>query len=408
MAAKLSVDMSVIFLLGDKLYKQNKALVFLRECIQNSLDAHSTKIDVKVECHDDTVFIIVTDNGEGIQDFEKYFLTIGGSSKRDTLGSIGGFGIAKLAIMAMDDWSIQSQNGMVSRDILLANSDIDQSLAIPNGCIVTGKTKQAWNIESRLLEYLTLINAENVCIIFNGEIIKSIQTITMQLGNNLTVEKIDTLNKFTFSNNFIIRLNGLPMFYDSVYFGDNNPNDNYLFDVWSDLTPYDDNYPFNANRESLTDSPVADEYRLTREKIQSLVKENAELQKQTKSNLRIEDGHALGGTFTKKDLKKYSWFFYTFSRYINQILDLVSSESYHRFTIGLSNDDSFQACYFPENKSFLLNPVGLNHDKSLLLSLAMHEVTHTFIQAHYEEFSTKHTEIITRVLSGIADRTFRW
>jgi hypothetical protein len=114
---KLSVDLSIIQMLGEKLYSQGKAMVFVKECLQNSLDANARNISVEFATEYNIDVIKIIDDGDGIKDFQNHFATIGGSYKNKE-GAIGGFGIAKLAIMAMDDWYVTSIQGTLTKDML--------------------------------------------------------------------------------------------------------------------------------------------------------------------------------------------------------------------------------------------------------------------------------------------------
>jgi hypothetical protein len=84
-------------------------LSFLRELVQNSLDAASTRIEVGFgsEAPDlsDAVLacISVADNGEGMNELviDRYLLTLFASSKEDDLTKIGKFGIGFVSIFAI-------------------------------------------------------------------------------------------------------------------------------------------------------------------------------------------------------------------------------------------------------------------------------------------------------------------
>lgn len=80
-------------------------LVFLRELVQNSLDAAATRIDVDFE-HDRKralATITIADNGEGMNEgiIDRYLLTLFRSTKENDLTKIGKFGVGFVSIFAI-------------------------------------------------------------------------------------------------------------------------------------------------------------------------------------------------------------------------------------------------------------------------------------------------------------------
>jgi hypothetical protein len=76
---------------------------FIRELIQNSLDAGSSQIDVHMERKDGELHITVRDDGEGMDQeiIEGYLLTLFRSTKDEDLTKIGKFGIGFVSLFAM-------------------------------------------------------------------------------------------------------------------------------------------------------------------------------------------------------------------------------------------------------------------------------------------------------------------
>ncbi len=83
---------------------------FLRELVQNSLDAGSTQIDVDASFEPDddeeggVATITVADNGEGMNELviDRHLLTLFSSTKEDDLTKIGKFGIGFVSIFAIE------------------------------------------------------------------------------------------------------------------------------------------------------------------------------------------------------------------------------------------------------------------------------------------------------------------
>ena len=80
-------------------------LVFLRELVQNSLDASSTQVDVEFDYDDKRGLgcIRVFDNGEGMNEaiIDRYLLTLFSSTKENDLTKIGKFGVGFVSIFAI-------------------------------------------------------------------------------------------------------------------------------------------------------------------------------------------------------------------------------------------------------------------------------------------------------------------
>ncbi len=81
-------------------------LVFLRELVQNSLDASATRIDVNFshDARSEVAAITVIDNGEGMNEriIDNHLLTLFSSSKENDLTKIGKFGIGFKSIFAIE------------------------------------------------------------------------------------------------------------------------------------------------------------------------------------------------------------------------------------------------------------------------------------------------------------------
>jgi hypothetical protein len=405
---ELKVDMSIIFQLGKKLYTQSPEIVFIRETVQNSLDARATNIEINANTEDDKLTLQVKDNGTGISNYSEYFLTLGGSTKRDTAGTIGGFGIAKLAIMAMDDWKIESLDGTITRQILIDHAPKDPESC--EGCIVTGETKtySRYYYDENIRTLLKLIKTE-ATIIYNGDRILPIETENYTTPNGNQIKRIIRNRGLNIINNVIIRLNGLPQFYRQIYI-EGNIEDNYIYDIQTDESPYSENYPISANREA-TNQPHTSTISEIANEITKLSRDHAKLQKETRANIRlINESIALSGNATLKDLKTYAWHIKTYTRYIHQILSLLNEtpEDYHYgLTIGGENPEVI-GMYCRDHRSFFINPEKVTHgNKSQILEIATHEVTHIYEESHYDSYAYKYGEIAAKVLTGIFNKTFR-
>ncbi len=79
-------------------------LSFYRELIQNSLDAHSRRIDIQVEHQDDTMVISLDDTGEGMsaEIIDTRLTRLFSSGKEEDLTKIGRFGIGFVSVFALN------------------------------------------------------------------------------------------------------------------------------------------------------------------------------------------------------------------------------------------------------------------------------------------------------------------
>ena len=406
---ELKINMGIALLMGKKFYDQSPMVIFIRETLQNSLDAQSTLIEINANEDTDEegnriLNITVKDNGTGIDDIQKYFLTVGEPGKKNAENSIGGFGLAKLAIISMDDWKLTSLDGTITRDILINSLPIDPQTS--TGCILSAQTisynKYNWQSELTTILKLTHTSAR---IYFNDELIQQVQTKNYTLPSGKMVKMIDTTGLYT-NNQIIIRLNGLPQFYRNVYAEDQS--DNYIFDIYTSLTPYDEDYPLTATREA-TNQPHTDEINSIINEIAGMSRDKQKAEKELIINSRIiNDTTCLAGTATLKDLKKYAWYIKTYTRYIHQIAELMGEDP-NQFKTGLAMGiEASILAGMNHGSEFYINPIYYEHgNKAAVLELSIHEFTHYYQSAHYDSYSVKYGEIATKVLTGIFNKTFR-
>lgn len=410
MSTRIDVDLSVIGLMGDKLYSQSRMVVFMREVLQNAIDAESNRIDVLIQSSDNQYIITVKDNGTGINDFQKYFLTIGGSTKRDNGGTIGGFGIAKLSIMSMDNWSIRSQDGYVNKDILMTGGDIQHENSISMGTIVCAQCPQSFSDYSKVESILKLIQTKSkILITFNGE-----EVIPYDITHGeFAGEEVNYVEDIgTYEGYMIVRLNGLFMFADRLYLNSDQLRDNlYIHDLESHLSPYDDNYPLNANREEVTSQDDISRIHTLKNALNRADGDNQRIEELSELNIREYKDYLLAGTLDKESIKSISPFIIkTWRRYIDQLHTFLDIHEDYR--IGLSNIESSRAFRYSDNKgvSYFINPDCLNsdHDKGRILACAIHEISHYYESSHYEEYATRNTQMTADILNAIQAKKFRW
>ena len=416
---ELQVDLGVVLLLGKDLYTQDRGMVFLRECMQNSLDAGSTRIDVRMiggEYGSHPITIEVEDDGCGIADYEKFFLTIGGSTKQKEAGSIGGFGIAKLAIIAMDDWKVYSKDGFIEREMLFSALNKDDSVSYP-GCKVVGHLEGGWyGAKRKMVNYLKMIDTD--ChIFFNGEEIQPYKTSVCVFSGKegeYRLKKIFDENGEVIDDDHIwVRLNGLPQ-YPKHYFQPGHEAC-YLYDVKTDKLAYDEEYPLMPNREEFKSSSESSLFHNTYMAFTNQIALEMKIQEINDLNARIVNGYVwLNGVdeaFWSDSAN--SRIFYKFKEYCEYIInmrpDLFPRD---RYMFGMTDEDIVKGQYLKteidgnEVIALLINPVTVDGGNGHILSVALHEVTHTQYSSHYDSFADLNTELTGQLFTDMLTGKF--
>lgn len=90
--------------LNDLVAQFSDPYAFVRELIQNSIDAGAQRIDIRMQYDEKMLVVEAVDDGEGMDKatIEGYLLTLFRSTKEDDLTKIGKFGIGFVSLFAMD------------------------------------------------------------------------------------------------------------------------------------------------------------------------------------------------------------------------------------------------------------------------------------------------------------------
>ena len=91
-------------IVGDLVRQFADRFAFLRELVQNSIDAGSTQIDVRVHVTEDGLRIATRDDGEGMDPevLEEKLLVLFRSGKEGQTGKIGKFGVGFISVLAVE------------------------------------------------------------------------------------------------------------------------------------------------------------------------------------------------------------------------------------------------------------------------------------------------------------------
>lgn len=405
MAKKLDIkiNQSIISILGRKLYQSQFGMVVLRELIQNSLDANSSII--KVEFDSENKILSVIDNGAGIERIEGLLDTIGESIKdSDNLETIGGYGLAKLAIFGCLEWEFVSKSGSFSTGYIFDETK-KQDIGTSVTCIFKSDDLP-WDFESKIKDYLKSIY-RNVTFFYNHASIKANEY------KNTIIGTLSEVTSNTINNGYaIVRINGLPTFARYVP----NLGETVFYDYQVSCDPYDDNYPLSSNRDGFIES--SKEYADFQLKIKTLQKA-LETEKKLQENIAKQSKlikfrnkqYISGGSITLEDYKNHSMTISTYERYIKQIGEIFywNSSELEECSYGLTDSsDNELGMYSPSEKVFFISKNV--EDKGQILSIAMHEFCHFLgygMVGHDQSFTSKLGEITGRVLSDIFNGHFR-
>lgn len=284
MKAKMTVDPRLLRLIGDKLYSSHPLPIVVRELLQNARDACVRKgVDVRVRIaikhyyQESPPYFLVECEDRGIGMTEEQllddFLCLGNTSKIDDEGAVGGFGIAKAAIMRNPEWSVHTLDNYVNQDIIFKGGDIQKAEYIDGTLITVKITDKAYTWTFR--EALQMIYLSDVAVELEANY-EELDYSDMHAGWNgwsLTPMKLESawdahkLDELRINNDYIsgksvFRLAGLVQFTRQSY---SNRKFNIIVDVRPQVRPDDKSYPFTLSREGITPAlrievdPIIDE-----------------------------------------------------------------------------------------------------------------------------------------------------
>lgn len=402
--AKLQMDDNIVIQLGKKLYTHPKWVVILRECLQNALDAGAKSIRIRYT--ENSLYFL--DDGEGMSEemLLNTFLTVGGSLKTGNRNTVGGFGIAKLAIFSSQDFYVESKNHRLTKEILTNHKPLE-SIDYFAGTGVFVKDPDLfsfWQAKERITHYLSLVN-RGVEIFLNGS---KIQKAKRKRISGIGIDKepksywyFDSHSQHT--TNLIVRVNGLPLYYTALSY-DHPDGATFAFDVKTNLSPYDPKYPFTSTRESFVEgTPEIEKYRNFVSNVNKLTKELQEEKEQKQAKVLFNAEYSIWQMYdpeiNERSLK-------TLSLYEECVKILCNMYGYadDSFGYGLigENDDwriaslGFLETYDTKKVFFIRdNVTTYGH----IMACAIHEFCHLDHQSHNEQFAGRMTTVISDYLA---------
>ena len=400
----IKINQSIISILGRKLYSSNFGFVVLRELIQNSLDAGAKEILIS---WDSTKRILtVFDDGCGIAKIDGLLNVIGESLKNvENLETIGGYGLAKLAIFGCKEFQFQSISGSFSTGFLY-----DPDNKISSGTMVSCEFLPSdidYCFEERIENYLKTINRD-VVIFYNDTRIEKPVLKSVYFGEN--TENI--AENIGFNGRMIARVNGLMSFSEYIP----NLEGSIIVDYSVTANPYDNDYPLTSNRDSFIDGSGE---KIDWENRKKAIIEVLEKDKRLKENISKDcqfitwrsKKYLSGGNVTISDYERNASSISAFERYIRQIAEMRQDELESNIVFGLSDGSEEEAFYSPSDNQFCLAKCDYRqYSKGKILSLAIHEYVHYMgygRRGHDQSFGSQLTILTGEVFESMFAGKFR-
>lgn len=201
---------------------------WVREVLQNSIDANSSEISFTAEMiSDDLVSVTIKDNGNGMDRhvLENGFMSLGGSVKENP-DSVGGFGVASMMIaQSHDSYTIKSHDYICtgSKGVYqVADSDI-----FTKGCeinvIFNKKDVSLYSspisvMAENLKRWCSYADVKNVHITFNGDNVSPrCETFEYKIETELGTLSFNDNDHNEVCSTLYVRLNKQPMFPVNIY-----------------------------------------------------------------------------------------------------------------------------------------------------------------------------------------------
>ena len=272
MKAIATVHPRLIPMIGRKQYQNHPLPTVARELLQNSRDACLRAgvvpdIHITVRVHPkypEKYQVICADNGIGMTEEQLVndFLALGGNSKSEN-DNVGGFGVAKAAIMSCNPWSVQSLDNYIDEDIVNEGADVEKREAIIGTIVTVTINENPWYSNWRQFFqtiYLSDVHVNLHCDVHDHSCIdKDAGFHKIEMGKEMKVDqaadcvtkladpfKIPNCGEMTGHN--IVRINGLFQF----LWTSGGRETNLFFDFTPIVRPEDSSYPVTMNREQLT------------------------------------------------------------------------------------------------------------------------------------------------------------
>lgn len=335
-ALNVTFDPGVIQMLGSKMYSLPPTVVIPRELVQNSKDAAVRRgvepdIHVELNVYDKKVEITVSDNGDGmtVDDILGKFLRVGRrKTATEQKGGVGGFGLAKIAIMSQKWFAVHTLSNYFDFDSLSEGGQIEK-VEPREGTMINVTVERPnwnnWNRSEDIYETLGVLALSEVKtrvsihVHLDNETDSKTQTLngmdvtlgcnqkpfqvngqeivhkTHEVGSKYEATIFDTfkIGDFEYKGYSFYKVGGLTQF-----FTHSNNRENNVEVVLQDGDPQGDDYILTTNRESISDDD-------TRQKVNDMLNKMIADSGSTIKKMRytppprsrnyLQDGELIGG-----------------------------------------------------------------------------------------------------------------
>jgi hypothetical protein len=262
------MDPRLMGMIGKKLYSTHPLPIIVRELMQNAIYACirrgvEPKIKITIARSKTSTEVICEDNGIGMTEEQilSDFLCLGNTSSALDQKAVGGFGVAKAALLRNPEWSCHSLDNYVDQEYFTDECSI-QKRPMREGTEVRATIDERvyeWTVKYALaMVYLSDVDVHLTytldCIVELEDAHAGFQgkTTQLQTGDDWTASGIASevlIMTDVVENRNFFRIKGL-LQYETFGVGDRKLN--IIIDLDPVARPDSDEYPFNMSREGLT------------------------------------------------------------------------------------------------------------------------------------------------------------
>jgi len=189
-----------------------------KEVIQNSRDAGASTLNIFLDDNERSLRFVDDAGGMDADTVLDTFLALGGSKKDKEIegGSIGGFGDAKKVIfLCWDKWEMKTQDLFLTSE-MLGKQGLGKSVEYLDGTSIKVWIDTEYDL-NHLISYIQMCQLDMVINVFhNGNKLSIGKLFRRKMTRDLGFGKL-YVNKSNHTEMLIVRLNGLALFYRTVY-----------------------------------------------------------------------------------------------------------------------------------------------------------------------------------------------
>lgn len=281
---EMKADVSRIWRMeAESAYSGLLPVVAVREAAQNGIDAVRKAMRqgqvsegvFAVTWDRDNERIVIEDNGVGMDrdTLQEKFLTLGATGKGADSGAVGGFGVAKAAILGSPDfenggsWEIRTRDIRLTNEMLGRDLDPGEDVAEPvQGVRITlNKPQLKWSyrgdFEKQTIELLASSDiGKGITAKFNGKAVRpmwqglrgkkvDLSGIEWPEGTKATITRIKVPEGANRQGRAYIRTGGLTQWVEEFYAAKGSPHD-YVIDLEITARPGTKDYPLAKSRQA--------------------------------------------------------------------------------------------------------------------------------------------------------------